>query len=115
MYTASFIFSERDLTEEFFALDAEIEQAALQTDGFLGKESWTAADGSKRNSVYYWRDLAALGQFAKHPRHLEAKRRYEEWYGGFHVVIAEVMRSYGDGALGHITPNERAQRTAKTP
>jgi transcription elongation factor/antiterminator RfaH len=54
-------------------------------------------------------NIEALGQFARHPRHLEAKRRYTEWYGGFHVVIAEVQKSYGDGALDHVTPNARAR------
>lgn len=109
MFSASFIFTERELDDEFFALDAKIEAAAAATDGFLGKESWVSVDGSKRNSVYYWRDREALGVFSRHPLHLEAKRQYERWYSGFHVVIAEVVKSYGDSAWSHATPNERAR------
>ena len=87
--------------------DKLIAEAAEATDGFLGKESWFSEDRQKRNSVYYWRDKTALGEFARHPKHQEAKRQYERWYGGFHVVISEVTKSYGDGAFAHITPNAR--------
>ena len=107
MLQVSFIFTEKDLTAEFFALDALIEGAAETTEGFLGKDSWIAADGGRRKSVYYWRDENALAEFARHPDHLEAKRRYREWYAGFQVVVSELRRSYGDGALDHITPNDR--------
>ena len=45
--------------------------------------------------------------FSQHPHHLEAKRQYARWYKGFHIVISEVLRSYGDGAFAHLTPNNR--------
>ncbi len=108
MLMASFIFTEKNLDAEFFALDAMIAEAAQATPGFLGKENWIAPDGSKRNSVYYWENQTALSQFSRHPKHVEAKRRYKDWYDGFHVVIAEVQKSYGDDAFDHITPNARA-------
>ncbi|MEM8983134.1 MAG: DUF4188 domain-containing protein [Pseudomonadota bacterium] len=107
MFSASFIFTERELDAEFFELDGLIARAAEETDGFLGKESWVSADGTRRNAVYYWRDRAALRHFSRHPLHVKAKRQYERWYGGFHVVVAEVVQSYGDGALSHSTPNQR--------
>ncbi|WP_237072817.1 antibiotic biosynthesis monooxygenase family protein [Pseudaestuariivita rosea] len=107
---ASFIFTEKHLDDEFFKLDAMIEEAAIATPGFLGKESWIAADQSKRNSVYYWTDKDALDQFARHPLHLKAKRQYEKWYGGFHVVISQVTKSYGDSQFDHVTPNSRPGR-----
>ena len=110
MLMASFIFTEKDLTEAFFALDTKIEKAAQATDGFLGKESWVSPDGAKRNSVYYWADATALRSFSSHPLHLEAKLQYEKWYGGFHVVISEVTKSYGDNAFEHVTPNGRKAR-----
>lgn len=103
----SFIFIEKRLDAEFFALDALVDEAAQATDGFVGKESWVSTDGARRNSVYYWRDDAALRRFSRHPAHLEAKRMYDRWYGGFHVVIAEIRKSYGDGAIEHVTPNAR--------
>ncbi len=114
MLTASFIFTETDLDDEFFRLDQLIAQAAEDTDGFLGKENWFSEDRKTRNSMYYWDNQAALKAFSAHPSHIEAKKQYERWYGGFHVVISEVTQSYGDGALNHITPNNRPVRRPKT-
>jgi len=107
MLMASFIFTETNLDAEFFRLDALILQAAKDTEGYLGKENWQTADGAKRNSVYYWEHADALRQFSRHPAHIEAKQHYDKWYGGFHVVISEVTKSYGDGAFEHLTPNAR--------
>lgn len=115
MLSASFIFTETALDDEFFRLDGLIAQAAEDTDGFLGKENWQTADGTKRNSIYYWQDQVALQAFSRHPLHQKAKQEYQKWYGGFHVVISEVVKSYGDGAFDHITPNNRPQRRPKTP
>ena len=114
MFSASFMFTTTNLDEEFFRLDGLILEAAEATDGYLGKENWVSEDGEKRNSVYYWQDREALGQFARHPQHLEAKKQYQKWYGGFHVVISAVTKSYGDGAFDHITPNNRPVRRPKT-
>lgn len=109
MLCVQFIFEERSLSDEFFALDRLIGEAAEEIDGFLGKDSWVAVDGGRRNSIYYWRDQEALKAFSRHPKHLEAKRRYQEWYSGFHVVVSEVTKTYGDAAFMHITPNDRAR------
>nr|WP_281493249.1 DUF4188 domain-containing protein [Yoonia sp. F2084L] len=92
-----------------------IAQAAETTPGFLGKENWVSTDGSIKNAIYYWEDQAALKAFSSHPLHVEAKAQYEKWYGGFHVVISEVVKSYGDGALAHVTPNNLPARRPKTP
>lgn len=110
MLSASFIFTETNLDDEFFRLDGLIAQAAEQTDGFLGKENWVSTDGTRRNSIYYWAHEAALKAFSGHPLHLEAKAQYEKWYGGFHVVISEIKKSYGDGGIAHLTPNNRPRR-----
>ena len=107
MLMVSFIFTEKNLDADFYALDKAIDEAARAVPGFLGKESWVASDGSKRNSVYYWENKTALDEFSRNRKHLEAKRRYKEWYGGLHIVISEVQKSYGDGAFSHITPNAR--------
>ncbi len=109
MLSVQFIFETKDATEEFLALDALIATAADEIEGFVGKESWQSADGVRRNSIYYWQNADALRQFSAHPKHLEAKRRYQEWYSGFHVVISDVRKSYGDGAFAHLTPNSRAR------
>lgn len=115
MITASFIFTETTLDDEFFRLDNLIAEAAKATPGFLGKENWFTKDQGKRNSIYYWENEAALQAFSRHPSHVEAKKQYQKWYGGFHVVISEVTKSYGDGAFDHLTPNSRPLRKPKTP
>jgi len=43
---------------------------------------------------------------------VEAKREYQRWYRGYHIVISEIVKSYGDGAFAHFTPNVRAARAA---
>lgn len=109
MYSAAFIFEPGTYDEKFHALDALIEAAALATPGYLGAETWKSADGSKSNATYFWETEEALRAFSVHPSHLEAKRQYTRWYKSFHIVISQVLRSYGDGALAHITPNQRAR------
>jgi heme-degrading monooxygenase HmoA len=110
IYTASFIFDPGTYDDAFHALDALIEAAALATPGYLGNETWVATSSTRRNAVYYWETLEALKSFSNHPKHLEAKRQYLKWYKSFHIVIAQVLRSYGDGRLSHITPNERVAK-----
>lgn len=108
MFTASFIFEPGTYDDKFHALDALIQAAAEATDGYLGQENWKSTDGKKINAIYYWTSLASLKEFSSHPKHLEAKRQYQLWYKSFHIVISEIVRSYGDGRLAHITPNQRA-------
>ncbi|MEM1378174.1 MAG: DUF4188 domain-containing protein, partial [Pseudomonadota bacterium] len=90
-------------------LDGLIEEAAKANAGFVGKDVWVSEDGQRRNSTYYWKDKAALGEFARHPLHLKAKKQYERWYTGFHVIISEVTKTYGDGGIDHVTPDARAK------
>lgn len=107
MYCASFIWEPGSYDSEFHRLNDMIDQIAQALPGFLGVESWQSADGSRKCANYYWSDLEALKEFSTHPTHQEAKRQYSRWYNGYHIVVSEVMRSYGDGSLLHITPNGR--------
>jgi heme-degrading monooxygenase HmoA len=109
MYSASFIFEAGTYDDEFHRLDALIESAAKATAGYLGQETWRSMDGQKTNAVYYWSSLDSLKEFSAHPEHLEAKRQYQKWYKGFHIVIAEIIKSYGDDVLTHVTPNQRVR------
>lgn len=108
MYSVSFIFEAGEYDARFHQLNAAIDAAARANPGFAGAESWRSADGSRANATYYWHSLAALREFSTHPRHMEAKREHARWYRGYHIVVAEIVRSYGDGALAHATPNQRA-------
>ena len=107
MYSAAFIFEPGEYDDEFHRLNELIDDAARTTDGFIGTESWQSADGKIRNATYYWRTLEALQEFSHHARHLEAKQQYRKWYKGYHIVVSEVIRSYGDGRIAHLTPNSR--------
>lgn len=107
MFSASFIFEPHEYDDEFHELNSKIDDLARSSPGFAGSESWLSADGARRNAVYYWESLDALEAFSKDPAHLEAKRRYAKWYKGYHVVIAEVLKTYGDGGVEHITPDTR--------
>ena len=61
--------------------------------------------------TYYWDSLETLRTFSTDPVHQQAKREYARWYKGYHIVVSEVLRSYGDGAFDHVTPNTRASGT----
>ena len=104
MYSAAFIWEPGTYDDEFHRLNNLIEEVARSLPGYLGVESWVSPDSTRRNATYYWADLETLKQFSSHPTHQEAKRQYTQWYKGYHIVISEVIRSYGDGAFGHITP-----------
>jgi len=110
MYSVSFIFEPGGYDARFHELNALIDAAARASAGYIGTESWRSADGKRANATYYWSSLEELREFASHPQHVEAKRQYQRWYRGYHIVIAQVVRSYGDGNLSHFTPNTRASR-----
>jgi heme-degrading monooxygenase HmoA len=107
MYSAAFIFRPGTYDDEFHRLNALIDKAANATEGYLGAETWHAADGKTLNATYYWESLDALKSFSTNPHHLEAKKQYDRWYDGYHIIVSEVIRSYGDGAIPHMTPNDR--------
>ena len=112
MYIVAFNFEPAGDDARFNELNALIDAAAQATPGYLGRESWRSPDGVRANATYYWESLDALHGFSSHPAHLEAKRDYRRWYRGFHIVISQVLRAYGDGAFAHVVPDERAPRRA---
>ena len=107
MYSASFIFKPGTFDDEFHRLNGLIDQAAIATEGYLGAETWQSPDGACLNAIYYWESLESLHQFSTNPHHLEAKKQYSRWYDGYHIVVAEIIRSYGDDTVPRFTPNDR--------
>jgi heme-degrading monooxygenase HmoA len=103
MYSATFIFDKKQFDDAFYALDAAIAEAAKQSEGYLGEESWENAETGRVCNVYYWRDLESLQALIQHPKHLEAKAKQANWLNGYQIVIAEVIRAYGDGTIAHPT------------
>jgi len=109
MYSAAFIFKPGTYDDEFHRLNDLIDAAANATEGYLGAETWKSPDGKMFNAIYYWETLEALQEFSRHPTHLEAKKQYSRWYDGYHIVISEVLKSYGDNTIAHFTPNDRSR------
>jgi heme-degrading monooxygenase HmoA len=101
MYSATFIFDKKQYDDAFYALDKAIAEVAKQTEGYLGEESWENTETGRVCNVYYWRDLQSLQALMNHPKHLEAKAKQANWLNGYQIVIAEVIRAYGDGSIVH--------------
>ena len=101
MFSATFIFDKRQFDDAFYALDNAIAAAAKETEGYLGEESRENAETGRICNVYYWQDLQSLQALMQHPKHLEAKANQANWLNGYQIVIAEVIRAYGDGRIAH--------------
>lgn len=101
IYTSTFTFAWGEVGEEFHALDQRIADAAKSIPGYLGEEAWENPSAGLVSNVYYWSSMEALQALMAHPAHVEAKRRQAEWLNGYHVVIAQVQGSYGDGGIAH--------------
>ncbi|MDZ4348712.1 MAG: DUF4188 domain-containing protein [Xanthomonadaceae bacterium] len=107
MFTAAFIWEPGVYDADFDRLNGLIDATARALPGYLGVEVWQNADASRKVATYYWDSLEALRAFSTDPVHQEAKRQYARWYRGYHVVVSEVLRAYGDGAFEHITGHHR--------
>lgn len=105
MLAAQFIFKQSRYDDEFTSLDDDIDAYAKTLDGYLGTDRWDSRDGEFKSSIYYWRDEDSLMKFAKYPSHIVAKKNYQKWYDGYQIIISEVIRSYGDGQIPHVTEN----------
>lgn len=112
MYQAAFMFRPGPTDAEFQAFNAQINACAIRLDGFLGEENWQSPDGSLRMALYYWADRICLDAFVRDPIHRKAKARQAEWYNGYHVIVSEVISSYGDGRLPHPTGDSRRKNNA---
>jgi heme-degrading monooxygenase HmoA len=103
MYTATFIFDKKQFDDAFYVLDNAIAAAAKEIEGYIGEESWENAETGRVCNVYYWQDLKSLQALMNHPKHLEAKAQQANWLNGYQIVIAQVVRAYGDGSIAHPT------------
>jgi heme-degrading monooxygenase HmoA len=101
MYSSTFIFAKKQFDDEFYRLDGLIAEAARSMPGYLGEETWENASTGLVSNVYYWASLEALQGLMQHPAHLQAKAGQARWLDGYQVVIAQVLRTYGDAKLAH--------------
>jgi heme-degrading monooxygenase HmoA len=103
MYSATFMFDKKQFDDEFYRLDKLIAEAAQEIPGYLGEEAWENPTNGRVANIYYWDSLESLQQLMSHPKHQEAKAAQSNWLKGYQVVIAQVVRTYGDGAIAHPT------------
>lgn len=101
MFTSTFTFAAGAYDDEFHALDARIAEMARAIPGYLGEETWDNTAAGLISNVYYWDSMEALQQLMSHPAHREAKQAQARWLKGYQVVIAQVVRTYGDGGIPH--------------
>lgn len=109
MYSATFIFKKKQFDEAFHALDQAIAIAAKQSVGYIGEETWENAETGCISNVYYWESMEGLQALMQHPKHLEAKAAQSNWLDGYQVIIAQVLRVYGDGSIAHPATAARGQ------
>lgn len=101
LYSSTFTFAKRQFDDEFHRLDEAIAQAAKALPGYLGEEAWENTGSGLVSNVYYWDSLESLQALMQHPTHLEAKAAQANWLAGYQVVIAQIVRTYGDARIGH--------------
>lgn len=101
MYTSTFTFQKKQYDAAFYALDEQIASLAKAIPGYLGEESWENANTGLISNVYYWDSLESLQALMANPIHQQAKAAQANWLDGYQVVVAQVLRSYGDGKLAH--------------
>lgn len=101
MYTSTFTFRKKQYDEAFYQLDDKIAVLAKSIPGYLGEETWENAATGQISNVYYWDSLEALQSLISNPVHQQAKAAQAQWLDGYQVIVAQVMRSYGDGKLEH--------------
>jgi len=101
MYSATFTFAKGEYDEEFHRRDQAIAEIAKAIPGYLGEEAWENPATGLISTVYYWQTLEALQQLIEHPLHRAAKDLQGRWIKGYHITIAQVLRSYGDGGIAH--------------
>nr|WP_241021653.1 antibiotic biosynthesis monooxygenase [Burkholderia sp. Ac-20353] len=108
VYSSTFIFKAGQYDDEFHRLDQQIAEAARAIPGYLGEETWENAGTGLIQNIYYWESEEALTQLIRHPSHLDAKSKQARWLDGYRVVIAKVIREYGDGGLARQNPGQPA-------
>lgn len=101
MYSATFTFAKGEYDDEFLQRDQAIADVARSIPGYLGEEAWENPGTGLISTVYYWDSLDALQRLVDDPRHLAAKQLQGRWLKGYHITIAQVLRSYGDGGIAH--------------
>ena len=103
MINCQFIFRPGAYDDDFHMLDGQIDAFARSLPGFLGVETWRSEDGSVTNASYFFDDQAAVRELSQFTQHRAAKAEYARWYEGYQIIVGEIVSTYGDGRLPHVT------------
>jgi len=93
-YAVAFTFRLRDDADlqAYEAAGVELKALAEQRPDFYGEEA-VRVDGGLSITISYWRDLEALADWRRHPRHAEIMARgVAEWYQSYELRVARVER-----------------------
>ncbi|WP_295007246.1 antibiotic biosynthesis monooxygenase [uncultured Dechloromonas sp.] len=99
MYSSTFTFAKGQYDDEYHRLDQAIAEAVKSIPGYLGEEAWENPATGLISTVYYWESLEALHTLMHHPLHRQAKAQQARWLDGYQVVIAQIIKTYGDNRL----------------
>jgi len=91
----SFVFEPGEYDADFHRLNDEIDAFAKALEGYVRVDSWRNADGSVRNSMYFFENYQAVKALAQYPAHLEAKGEVARWYKSYRIDVFELKTSYG--------------------
>lgn len=97
MYLVTFRLAPGEYDAEFHELNDAIQVAAEDTAGYLGKQTWHAAESDEVLVLYYWESLEAIESLGADADHKRAKERWTEWYDAYEVTVTEVVETYGSG------------------
>jgi len=75
------------------------QQVARAIPRYLDEETWENAAAGLIQNVYFRESEEARLKLISHPAHVESKSKQARWLDGYRVVIAKVIREYGDGRL----------------
>lgn len=101
MISASFIVDTLQLDEEFHQLDQRIIEIAKNTTGYIGEEAWKDPNTERVCTVYYWEGMEGLQELMANSDHGKAKAGSPRWLQGYHVVVCEILASYGTDNYPH--------------
>ncbi len=101
MYSATFAFGRGDYDDESTAATRRSQRSPRRFPDIWARKPWGNPATGLISTVYYWQTLEALQQLVEHPQHRAAKDLQSRWIRGYHITVAQVLRSYGDGGIAH--------------
>ena len=103
MISATFLFKQFASDPVFESLDQSIENFVTNHPEYLGRDQWSNQEKGILAVVYYFESEKGLEALKEFSDHKTAKLNHAQWYEGYQVIISQVIKSYGNGKLEHVT------------